>query len=851
MADDSLYDAIRLGGYDASLITTYNAYFPFYEEVILRRLRASDCRHNVVLADAKQCAVSLSDSFSAPRRAGTEYTLVPVRSDGAFHPKILLLVGRTKGAIYVGSHNLTLSGFGYNRELTNLIEFNPKKDAGAVACAKAVWGTIRNWLNAQQGYLPRATLDAVLAVRNHAAWLDRESTVEPDPAFLAQCATTAPLLEQIAGHAPKSVKRIVVVGAFFDSKLQFLKALAARWPKARLVSGVEPDTVSLPGKRIARKEFDFRDASELAGRSGYLHAKAIFFEGKDGDHLLVSGSANPSSPAWMGTNEEAIILRKGSGAFKAAEELGLLAITSFKSIESEQWDVIRTELPQEAAVQKARSAIVACETDVGFEIPRGAFRSAPLRCTAKTGDNITVELALPAQSVGETLVIAADRQLRRDARRLEFDLKGGGVAEAIVHHTTAIEDLARSTKEAQFRAALQGLSTGSTDIARLVSAVEKVIFDEAEVAAAEISTRSRAESAASSSRDGRSNMKPETLAVAIEDTKQAKRHRRLLKSTDMGYLLDVLIHRLGIGLSRNEATVDSHGRSEEGQIDQDDDDAAEPDQKDIDDSELAALCRRKLRKLITRMKAQMDKADGNGTSTPTVLVQLVAVLAVMRELRTIERHDRWKRARAQLVDPQDEKDLLEHVLLSFFGRGRDLYASIVRTLGTDRFDEIARLKGLLMWLTWDCDLTLENRFGIAEHRQDVEERLWSKAALLELVQILSGDGISLEEARGSILSVADAGEHQAAIRWIEECEAWSREVERALVRMRENILAPLRPKHIGSLAFANAISRPRLRVVSSVSDSSVTLFDFYEEIPYRPDRVSSAEPASAAGAVKA
>lgn len=846
MVEDSLYDAIRRGGYDASLITTYNAYFPFYEEVILRRLRASGCRHNAVLADAKQCAVSLSDSFAAPRCAGTEYTLVPVRSAGAFHPKVLLLVGRSKGALYVGSHNLTLAGFGYNRELTNLIEFNPKKDAAAVACARAVWGTIRDWLRAQQAYLPRATVDAVLSVRNHAPWLDGESTVEPDPVFLAQGTTTGPLLEQLAGHVPKSVTSIVVVGAFFDSKLQLLKALAARWPKARLVSGIEPETVSLPGKRIAKSEFDFRDASGLVGRSGYLHAKAIFFEGKDGSHLLASGSPNPSAPAWMGANEEAIILRKGSSAFKAAEELGLLAIKGFKPIQNEQWEVISTDLPQEAVVHGARSAVVACESDLGFEVPRAAFRSVPLRCMAKTSDGNAVELVIPVQTAGEALVIAANRQLRRDTQRLLFELNDGNAVEAIVHHTKEIEDLARSTKQAQFRAALQGFSTGSADIAKLVSAVEKVIFDDAEGVAAEISSRGRAESAASRPEDMQSNMKPETLAVAMEDTKEAKRHRRLLKSTDLGYLLDVLIHRLGIGLSQAEPALDNHGRSEEGQIDQDDEDATEPDHKGIDDMELAKLCRRKLRKLIARMKAQMDQADGDMTSTPTVLVQLVAVLAVVRELRTIERHDRWRRARAELVDSDDEDDLLKHVLRSFFGRRHDLYAKIVTTLGTDRFDEIARLKGLLMWLTWDCGITLDHRFGIAEHREDVEDRLWSKAALLELVQILSGDSISLEEARSSILSVANAGEHQAAIRWIEECEAWSREVEKALDRMRESNIAAVRPKQIGVLAFANAVSRQRLRVVSSVSDGSVTLFDFYQEIQYRPDRVSSAETVSVA-----
>lgn len=839
MIEDSLYDAIRKGSYDASLITTYNAYFPFYEEVVLRRLRASGSRHNVVLADAKQCTASLSDSFAAPHRAGSEYTLLPMRSAGAFHPKIVLLLGRSKGLLCVGSHNLTLAGFGYNREMTNLIEFSPKKDGSAVSCVRMVWRTIKDWLNAQP-HLPLATVDAVLSLRNHAPWLDGEHTVDPDPVFIAQGTTTDSLLEQLGGHAPKSVRSIVTVGAFFDSNLELLKTLAARWPKAQLVCGIEPETVSLPGRRAAKSNFDFRDASGLIERSGYLHAKAIFFEGKDGDHLLASGSANPSAPAWLGVNEEAIILRKGGRALEAAEALGLLAIKSFKPMQTEQWEVVSTDLPQEAAMQRALSAIVVCASDVGFEVPKTAFHRTPLRCTAKTTNGSAIELLLPAQPSSQVLVIPAELSLRRETRMLVFELKGGDTVEAIVHHSAEIEDLARSTKQAQFREALQGLSTGSADIAKLVSAVEKVIFDDEEGVATEISSRRRADSEAPVSTDAQPNLKPDTLAVAIDDIKKAKRHRRLLKSTDLGYLLDVLIHRLGIGLSAEEVSLDKHGRSEEDQIDRDDDDA-EPVHKDIDDSQVAKLCQRKLRKLITRMKAQMDKADVEASITPNILVQIVAVLAVMRELRTIEKHERWRRAHTQLVDSDDAKGLLEHVLCSFFGRGHALYEKIVDTLGTDRFDEVARLKGLLMWLAWDCGITLDTRYGVAEHREDIEGRIWNKAALLELAQILSGDNVSREETRTSILSVAKAGEHQAAIRWIEGCEAWSREVERALSQMRENAAGGLCPEEIGSLAFANAIRKPRLRIVSSVNDRSVTLFDFYEEIQYRRDRVSSAE----------
>ena len=73
------------GGYEASLIATFNAYLPFYEEVVLRRLVNAGVRHNVLLMDARQYSVSLQSH--PPRLAGRDYTLASVAVPGAFHPK--------------------------------------------------------------------------------------------------------------------------------------------------------------------------------------------------------------------------------------------------------------------------------------------------------------------------------------------------------------------------------------------------------------------------------------------------------------------------------------------------------------------------------------------------------------------------------------------------------------------------------------------------------------------------------------------------------------------------------------------------------------------------------------------
>ena len=179
----SLLEELRSGGYEASLITTYNAYFPFYEEVVLRRLVNAGVRHNVLMMDARQYTVSLANH--PPRLAGRQYTLLPMKVAGAFHPKLVLLAGKHKGLVLVGSHNMTIAGFGFNRELTNLVKIQGPEDAAGIALAHDVWTEIEYWLDKFAIGVPSHVKDMVRRVRDFAPWLNGEGTVDADVRLLA------------------------------------------------------------------------------------------------------------------------------------------------------------------------------------------------------------------------------------------------------------------------------------------------------------------------------------------------------------------------------------------------------------------------------------------------------------------------------------------------------------------------------------------------------------------------------------------------------------------------------------------------------------------------------------------
>src|SRR5579871_6348111 len=107
----------------ASIITTYAVNLPFFEDVVLRHLEAAGSRLNVVLVDRGQLGKAFTAPSTTPRRAGTNYLLMPIAASGAFHPKIIALFTDEGTHIAIGSHNLTEAGFGWNGELTTIFGF--------------------------------------------------------------------------------------------------------------------------------------------------------------------------------------------------------------------------------------------------------------------------------------------------------------------------------------------------------------------------------------------------------------------------------------------------------------------------------------------------------------------------------------------------------------------------------------------------------------------------------------------------------------------------------------------------------------------------------------------------------
>lgn len=839
----SILDIIKRGGYEASLITTFNAHLPFYEEVVLRRLVSAGCRHNVVLMDRNQCSVSWGSEATRPRLAGHAYTLLPIGAPGAFHPKVCILVGPKKASILVGSHNLTLSGFGYNREVTNWVEVSGSKDSDGAALLADAWHQVMGWVELARGKAPDSMLTASLALANFINPLIANVTKPSDVVMLGQTPNGLALFDQLAPLAGEGVKRIGVLGAFFDRELALIKELKARWPAAEVVVGIDPDSVHLEASSNTLPA-RFVDARKLwkPNSNVYLHAKIIFLDVGRKDSLLVSGSANPSRPAWLGTaascNVEAVLVRKGPEALQTATEIGMAELFTLPAIDNATFKAIA-----------ARSATIRFEESdaggrllLGIADPDTGLIRIPLLGTVLNADavelydldHVCLRLITVEKEVEGEFILRSGKETQI-VQSCRFLKSGEPVARAMIHHPDVITASSQSSRQHQIRNALSALGSNDADISTVIASVEKVIFSDDIHRQVDLAIQEKKQRSSASTASAR----PDSLAVSVEDLPSAKRKQRFLKSGDLAYLLDVLIHRLGEGLESGAVETDAVGRTEEEQVNQDDDSPAEEERHEqnateLSDPEIAGIVARKVRQLIRRMDKQFERAAEEPELQPSAVLQLIAVLALLRELRHLEKTPRWRKTGQPLVEEEWMRFLLDESISYLLGSSKGLMHRMEEIAGPHS-EEIVQLRVLLLWLAWDLGDELTDHVSRLLEKDELDARLQANALFLELIPPLVSDESARMELEKSI-SRTLWPTPQASLRaheWLER--HWDYGKGWQQVRDQEAAL------QVGSVGYVPGVM-PNPRVVMETSGGFVGLWDFDRVRHFARERVVPVKP---------
>ena len=450
------------------------------------------------------------------------------------------------------------------------------------------------------------------------------------------------------------------------------------------------------------------------GSSHYLHAKVFWFAGKN-EQLLLTGSANPSVAAFFaptaGRNAEAVVVDRRSGA---ADELGIDALVGAPPITAADWTTITARRASQPPprTEPSRRIFVATPTPTGFRTQD----TLPLCLVLRgVGDGNT---ALGGAIVQEPTALVASDAVRDGARYLEGESAGEHLL-VLVHRT---EDIAKNiggdTRKA-LRQALGALEEDPSQLEALLKLTEKVIFDSDDIVR---TNPPRTTSAPAEFKE----MAPPPSSLALDAAgRKSARRKRTLASGDILVLLDALMRRLGEGLPSNAAP---RPRNDQDEIGADEEDGGELAHEVPDFELLAKACRSKVRRLIKRMEGQLKLATAPDRARRGV-VQLAAVLGVVRTLRLVGQRPEWRRAQLTLVNPDDEWRLFEAAVLAVAWGDNALTPRAIAEAGDDWFDELSMVIGLLAWLAWDVGVDAQEAANLSG-LQGVEDDHWYSVQLL-------------------------------------------------------------------------------------------------------------------------
>ena len=305
-------EIIKSKGYSIALFTTFNFEIEFFERAILSRLYDNGIRKVSLFVDADEFEKSLKviDAAKTNIGLGKKYIVSPVSIHGAFHPKMVLLLGERKARLIVASANITTNGYEKHNEVYNVIDYSEKeKDHQDVIVAAINSFLVINKLS--------YSLDDDLIKDITDFVYYRKCSGNGERYLLTSCEEA--ILEQVKGIIAEPVTCIKVAVPYYDNKTVALNDLQITFPDAKINLYVQQGTSTLPKEYSNKYEvslFDKFTDTDSSGNGNFYHGKVFLFKTDKKDYILY-GSANCTVSALdkthaNGGNVEADILDVGA-----------------------------------------------------------------------------------------------------------------------------------------------------------------------------------------------------------------------------------------------------------------------------------------------------------------------------------------------------------------------------------------------------------------------------------------------------------------------------------------------------------------------------------------------------------
>jgi len=310
---------------DIIVLTTFCFDPYFFDKYLFHKIRSNNpFSEIIVLVDGQQYSQSMERSTND---TGRNYHLIPIYlPHGVFHPKIFLFGSTEKSTatVYIGSANLTMTGFTRNAEMVAKLEYSPENVDPTIESVKDFFQQL-----IQQKYIldPRAvgTIQHLLGSLPSPA----DETSDADYSILHNL--QSPILPLMLENLDQdSFSEVFLLAPFFAPDASVLQKIADQVTISRIQIALQKGNHNLidltPYTEFSTGRGIPYEIVEAAFKDDYtrtFHSKILYLKGKE-QHLLI-GSPNMTQSALLQPadhgNVECAILFKGIKAKRILDRI--------------------------------------------------------------------------------------------------------------------------------------------------------------------------------------------------------------------------------------------------------------------------------------------------------------------------------------------------------------------------------------------------------------------------------------------------------------------------------------------------------------------------------------------------
>lgn len=308
------YNVLELLGadknkYHSCIITCYSFDFLFFEQRVLPKLRHAGIININLFVDAKMFQQQL-EALDGNYRNNKSYSITPIDLNGAFHPKIIMTLGKTNGFLAIGSGNLTNSGLSSNDEVWGAFH-TYKTESEAAPLFKNVF----QYLNSLEDFCYGINKTKWHWILKNTSWLNdilndnnttsilksKEETIQIVSSFV-----DTSIYKQLLDALPKEpLESLIVISPYFNKKGQIIEQFITDLKPSKVKVVVDSRFGTVPYKFSNDTNVQFYDWENVESitthQSPRLHAKIIQLKFKTKTCILI-GSTNASVEA-LGTKK--------------------------------------------------------------------------------------------------------------------------------------------------------------------------------------------------------------------------------------------------------------------------------------------------------------------------------------------------------------------------------------------------------------------------------------------------------------------------------------------------------------------------------------------------------------------